>query len=149
MRQWLFYNFPVLDAAVFRRKADPDFEKPTFVARKAAGIGLVFNLLQSGLHGVVGLDFYDVDILLGLEQDVNPAIGSGLLYLDIFSHEFQDDVHGILEIFLRITLNLITGLGKERFQSLHEALGVAAADFPEHFGNQHHTGICPGRSIVS
>ena len=135
-----FSYLPGIDATILRSEADADFEDLAFVVSKPAGIGLFLNLLKGGLGGIVYLDLNDVDILPGLEQDVNPAIGGSLLHFYILSHELQNDVHRILEILLRISLNLIAGLGKERLQLLHKALGVSASDITGHSGNK-----CIGR----
>lgn len=120
-RQSVSY-LPGINATVLRGKADADFEDLAFVIGKLPGIGLFLNLLKGGLDGVVYLDLNDVDILSGLEQDVNTTIGGGFLHLYILSHEFQDDVHRILEILLRISLDLIVLPGKKNFHPLHEII---------------------------
>ena len=93
-----FSYLPGIDATTLRREADAEFEDLAFVVSKPTGIGLFLNLLKGGLGGIVYLDLNDVDILPGLEQDINPAIGGSLLHFYILSHELQDDVHRILEI---------------------------------------------------
>ncbi len=74
----LLRYLPGINAAVLGGEAHTYFEELALVIGKTADVPFLFNLPQSGFHGVVDFNF--------------------------------DDIHRILEVFLRVTLNLVTEL---------------------------------------
>ena len=110
------YNLPTVDAAVCGGEVHADSEHSSRVVGERAGVAFLFDLREGVVRGGVGLDLYDVDVVLGLDEDVDAAVGGRALCLDIFSHQLDDDVYRVLEVFLAVALDLVVCPGEEGVQ---------------------------------
>jgi len=79
----LLNNLPAVDAAVGGREVDADFEYPPRVVGERPCVAPLLDLCEGLVRGGVGLDLDDVDVVAGLDQDVDPAVGGRALRLHI------------------------------------------------------------------
>ncbi len=142
-------DLPAVDAAVCGGEVHTDSEHSSRVVGERAGVAFLFDLREGFVRGGVGLDLDDVDVVLGLDEDVDAAVGGRALCLDIFPHQLDDDVHRVLEVFLAVALDLVVCPGEEGVQTGHEALWVAGFDIHRHEGYEGVGGVALDRGVVS
>ena len=109
-------------------EVDADFEYPPAVVGERTGVASLLDLGQGLIRSGVSLDFDDVDVVFGLDEDVYAAVGCRALRFDIFPHQLDDDVHRVLEILLAVGLDLVVCPGEEGVEASHEAFRVAGLD---------------------
>ena len=78
-----FYNLPPVNAPLLGGKINANLEKLARVVGKRAGIALVLYLLQSDVGTLVDLQLKDVDVILGLHQQIHTSVNSVALHLHI------------------------------------------------------------------
>lgn len=93
------------------------------------GISLVVDLLQGLLGCAVVLEFHDIDVLVGFQDEVYAAVAGLVFGFDVEAAEGCDDENYILESVFCVPGNLVEfGSCKEGLEPLHEAFGVAGLD---------------------
>ena len=103
-----------------RREVHADFEQLAGVFGKRCGVSLFVYLPQRIRGTPVQLDFYHVDIIGGLDQQVDTAAVCGVLNLHVKAEHLEQDVHRILEIDLHLAHHLVTVVCKQRLQAFKE-----------------------------
>ena len=142
-------NLPSVDAAAGGGEVDSNLEHLPRVVSERTGVAFLINLGQGLIRCGVSLDFDDVDVVFGLDEDVYAAVGRRALRLDIFPHQLDDDEHRELEVFLAVGLDLVVCSGEEGVEASHEAFRVAGLDIHRHEGNQGVGGVALDRGVVT
>ena len=106
------------------------------ICLEEVGIQFVFNLFQGFIGTLVDFKLKDIDIVLGLHQQVDSSVAGRVFNVNIESQHLEDDVNGIVEVLLLIFDYLLFPTCKEAFKTFHECLGLACPDFFDEVGNE-------------
>ena len=118
--------YPAVETAELRAEVRSDLDDGASVALPWEGVTLVVNLLHGLLGRAVILEFHDIDVLVGFQDEVYAAVAGLVFGFDVEAAEGCHDEHDILEPVFRILGNLVEfGACKEGLEPLHEAFGVA------------------------
>lgn len=116
---------PAVNGFGFGREIDAEFDYILAAGEEWFVVALFLDLFQRNFGGFISLQFNDIDILVCVKDNVNPAVGCLLFCLDIEPHHFQHYRHHVLEVQLQIALYHVTVSCEKCSEAVHESLGVA------------------------
>ena len=124
-----FLYHPTLDIARSITEIHPYLEYLAAVRCKRQCVLLVVNLLQSLFRSAVQFEFHYINVLVGLQYKVYPALRSVILRFYIETHQFENDEEHILIVQLQFFHQFVGSIGKETLQAAEESIGLSSLYF--------------------
>ena len=88
-------------------------------------MSVITALTAQNTTGVAGISEVTTDFL---KQQIDAAVACASFSLHVFPEKFHYDIHRILEVLFRVSLNLICRIGKQRFQNRHKPFRLASLE---------------------
>ena len=124
--QLILRNYPSLEPSELRAEVRSDLDDGAPVALPREGVALVVNLLQGLFGSAIVLEFHNIDVLVGFQDEVDATIAGLVFGFDVETAEGCHYENYILEPVFCVLCNLVEFCAcKEGLKPLHEALGVA------------------------
>ena len=109
-------------------EVDAEFDDLLAGGEERLVVALFLYLLESDFRRLVTLELDDIDIFVGVENDVYAAARCVVLSLDIESHHLEHHRHRVLEVKFEVALDFVVIAGKECGETCHKGIDVAAFD---------------------
>ena len=85
-------------------------------------------MAESLIRCALKFELHHVDVLLGLKDKVNAALGGMVLHLRIEAHQLEHNEQHVLIMKLQLAGKFVRRISEEALKTLHETVYIAASD---------------------
>ena len=121
-------DLPAVNGVGLGGEVDAEFDDLLAGGEERLVVAFFLYLLEGDFRRLVALELDDIDIFVGVENDVYAAARCVILGLDIESHHLEHHRHRVLEVEFEVSLDFVVVAGEEGCEAGHEGIYVAAFD---------------------
>ena len=113
------------------REVRADLDQLPFICGKGQGVAFLLDLPQGLLGGSVQFELHDIDVAIGLQDEVDSSVRGVVFYLRVQADQLEDDEEDVpvmqFRIPLRVPANdrLVGGIGEEALEAAEEGVVIA------------------------
>ena len=122
---------PPLDIPGLGGEIRADLENLPVVSGEGQGVAFLVDLPQSLLCGSVQLELHDIDVAVGLQDEVDASVRGVVFHLRVQPDQLEDDEEDVSVMQLRVPFRvpannrLVRGIGEEALEAVEEGVVVS------------------------